>query len=127
MLWLPPSLGGLTDAVDGRVSPLYFVTIVGWRGVDDVWRAGMAQGLFEGLVFGVFFSPVFTSGVGIHHAGIMPLRIRRPASAGMVAGALVCRLIGGTAAMGLAALRPEFYRRAFLGVSEEFGPMLRYA
>jgi hypothetical protein len=29
--------------------------------------------------------------------------------------------------MGLAAPSPEFYRRAFIGVPEEFGPMLGYA
>ena len=29
--------------------------------------------------------------------------------------------------MGLATLSPEFYRSAFVGVPNEFGPMLRYA
>jgi hypothetical protein len=29
--------------------------------------------------------------------------------------------------MGLAVLSPEFYRRAFIGVPEEFGSMLKYA
>ena len=31
------------------------------------------------------------------------------------------------AGVGLASLSPEFYRRAFLGVPAEPGPMLRYA
>jgi hypothetical protein len=30
-------------------------------------------------------------------------------------------------AIGLAALSPEWYRGAFIGVPEEFGPMLAYA
>ena len=30
-------------------------------------------------------------------------------------------------AMGLATLSPEFYRKAFIGVPDEFVPMLRYA
>ena len=54
-------LGALTNAVNGWVSPLYFVTILGWRDVENVWRASIAQGIFEGLLFGVFFSMVFTS------------------------------------------------------------------
>ena len=31
------------------------------------------------------------------------------------------------AAIGMATLSPEFYRRTFIGVPEEFGPMIRYA
>jgi hypothetical protein len=120
-------LGGITNAVNGRVSPLYFVTILGWRNVDNVWRASIAQGLFEGLCFGVFFSLVFAAGAGI----ITRISCRYGFAAahllGIVAGALVSWLIGGTTAVGLAALSPEFYRRAFIGVPEEFGPMLKYA
>ena len=59
------SLGAVTNAVNGWVSPLYFVTILRWRGVEDVWRASIAQGVFEGLLFGASFSLVFTVGVGI--------------------------------------------------------------
>jgi hypothetical protein len=40
---------------------------------------------------------------------------------------MVCWLIGGITAMGLGALSPEFYRRAFFGVLEEFGAKLSYA
>ena len=64
-LFASASLGAVTNAVNGWVSPLYFVTILGWQGVEDVWRASIAQGLFEGLCFGAFFSLVFASGVGI--------------------------------------------------------------
>ena len=46
---------------------------------------------------------------------------------GILGGALVCWAIGGLLAVALAALSPEFYCRAFFGVPEEVGPMLRYA
>src|SRR5262245_22171910 len=59
------ALGAITNSVNGEVSPRYFVTVLGWRGVEDVWRASVAQGIMEGLLFGVFFSVVFTAGVGI--------------------------------------------------------------
>ena len=120
-------LGAITNAVNGWVSPLYFVTILGWRGVEDVWRASVAQGLFEGLCFGVFFSLVFASGVGIITRASCSYGFAARHMLGIVAGSLVCWLIGGTAAMGLAALSPDFYRWAFIGVPEEFGPMLKYA
>jgi hypothetical protein len=121
------SLGAVTNAVNGWVSPLYFVTLQGRPGVEDVCRASIAQGLFEGLCFGGFFSLVFASGIGIItrsscHYGFAAWHLL-----GIIAGALVYWLIGGTAAIGLAALSPEFYRRAFIGVPKEFGPMLRCA
>jgi len=46
---------------------------------------------------------------------------------GIVAAIYVFWLLGGLAAMGLATLSPEFYRRAFIGVPEAFGDMLAYA
>ena len=58
-------LGGSTNAINGLVSPRYFVTIMGWNDVTDVWRASIAQGLFEGFCFGLFFTLLFTVGTGI--------------------------------------------------------------
>lgn len=120
-------LGAVTNAVNGWVSPLYFVTIMRWQGVADVWRASIAQGIFEGLLFGVFFSLVFTVGVGIITGASCSYRFAAGHLLGVVAGALCCWLIGGVAAMGLASLSPEFYRRAFRGVPDEWGAMLAYA
>jgi hypothetical protein len=120
-------LGGITNAVNGRVSPQYFVAILGWRDVEDVWRASIAQGIFEGLIFGVFLSLVFTAGVGILTRASCRYGFAVRHLFGIVAGALVCWVIGGLAAMGLASLSPEFYRRAFIGVPKEFGPLLAYA
>jgi hypothetical protein len=121
------SLGAVTSAVNGWVSPHYFVTVLGWRGVENVWRASIAQGLFEGLCFGVFFSLVFATGVGIITRASCGYGFAARHLLAIVAGALVCWLIGGTVAMGLAVLSPEFYRRAFIGVPEEFGLMLKYS
>ena len=43
-------LGALTNAVNGAVSPTYFRNVLRWHHVEDVWRAAVAQGIFEGLV-----------------------------------------------------------------------------
>jgi hypothetical protein len=120
-------LGGSTNAVNGAVSPTYFVTILGWHAVEDVWRASIAQGVFEGLLFGIFFSLVFTVATGIITGASCSFGFAFRHLLGVLGGAYVCWALGGLAAIGLATLSPEFYRRAFIGVPEEFGPMVRYA
>src|SRR5262249_27785447 len=96
-------LGAITSAVNGWVSPLYFVNVLGWRDVENVWRASIAQGFFEGLGFGMLFALVFTSGVGIITRASCTYGFAARHLLGIVAGALACWLIGGTAAIGLAA------------------------
>lgn len=121
------ALGGLTNAINGQVSPQYFVAILHWEDVQNVWRACVAQGILEGLLFGVFFSLVFTAGVGLITRVSCSYRFGIAHLAGVIAGAFGCWLVGGLLGMGLAALSPEFFRRSFRGVPAEFGPMLAYA
>ncbi len=121
------ALGAVTNAINGWVSPQYFVQILGWRDIDDVWRASVAQGILEGLLFGVLFSLVFTAGVGIISRAACSYRLASRYLLAIVSGAFACWLIGGGAAMGLASLSPEFYRSTFIGVPAETGPMLAYA
>jgi hypothetical protein len=120
-------LGATTNAINGRVSPLYFVTILGWHNVTNVWRASIAQGTFEGLLFGVFFSLVFTTSVGIITSVSCTYGFALRPLLGILAGAYVCWALGGLAGVGLAAMSPEFYRGAFIGVPLQLEPMLRYA
>lgn len=120
-------LGALTNAINASISPYYFETILHWHEVQDVWRASLAQGIFEGILFGIFFSLVFTAGVGIITRASCPFGFALRHLLIVVAGALACWLIGGIVAMGLASLSPEFFRRSFRGVPEEFQPMLAYA
>jgi hypothetical protein len=120
-------LGGTTNAVNGAVSPTYFVTIMRWTDVEDVWRASIAQGIFEGLLFGVFFSLIFTVATGLITAASCSFGFAFRHLLGVLGGAYLCWALGGLLAMGLAALSPDFYRRAFIGVPREFGAMLRYA
>lgn len=119
-------LGALTNCINGLVSPLYFCNILGWHDVDDVWRASIAQGIFEGLIFGLFLALVFTIVVGC----VSKARCSYRFGVGtllFVAIAAICWAVGGLLGMGLATLSPEFYRHAFIGVPDKFGEMLRYA
>lgn len=120
-------LGAVTNAINGAVSPLYFVNVLGWHGIEDVWRASIGQGIFEGGCFGFFFSLAFIVGVGVITRGACPLGFALRYILWIVAGTLVCWGIGGLSAMLLATISPEMYRRAFFGVPEQFGPMLAYA
>jgi hypothetical protein len=120
-------LGALTNAINGWVSPRYFVTILRWHGVEDVWRASVAQGVLEGLLFGTCFSLLFVTGVGIATRAGCTYGFAVRYLIWIACGALVCWVLGGLAAMGLATLSPEFYRAAFIGVPEELGEMLAYA
>jgi hypothetical protein len=114
-------LGAVTNTVNGWVSPQYFEVIMQWDGVEDVWRASIAQGILEGLLFGTFFS------LGIITRASCDYWFAVRHLLGIVAGAFVCWIIGGLAAIGLATLSPEFYRRAFFGVPDEHRAMLAYA
>lgn len=120
-------LGGVTNLINGTVSPTYFVNILHWEGVEDVLRASIAQGIFEGLLFGVFFSLIFTVATGIITLASAPFGFTFKHLLGILGGVILCWILGGMVAMGLATLSPEFYRRAFIGVPEEFMPMLQYA
>jgi hypothetical protein len=120
-------VGAAANAVNGLVSPTYFITILRWQNVEDVWRASAAQGIFEGLAFGFVFSMIFTIATGIITSTSCTYSFAFKHLCGVVAGAFSFWTLGGLGAMGLATLSPEFYRRAFIGVPEEFGAMLGYA
>ncbi len=120
-------IGVSTNAVNGAISPDYFRGVMRWHEIEAIWRASVAQGLIEGLVYGVVFSAIFTAVVG------RVSRVRCPTSfalshlAGIVGAVYCCWVLGGAIAVGIAAWSPEFFRKTFVGVPEEVGPMLRYA
>jgi hypothetical protein len=120
-------LGAATNAVNGSLSPLYFRNILQWHHVEDVRRAAVAQGIFEGALYGMAFSFVFTLVVGIASKAraTLAFSLRHLALAGAIA--IACWCLGGAVAMGLATLSPEFYRDMFIGVPSERVEMLKYA
>ena len=120
-------LGALTNGINGWMSPLYFRNMLRWQDVEDVWRASIAQGIFEGLLFGIFLSLVFVIVAGIVSKARCSYRSGVTVLLGIVAAALVCWIIGGLLGMGLATLSPEFFRHAFRGVPQDFTETLRYA
>jgi hypothetical protein len=120
-------IGALTNAINGAVSPTYFMNILQWRFVTDVWRAAVAQGILEGLIYGTIFAIVFTLVIGLVSKAhvTFAFAIKHLVTAAGVALASWC--IGGLLAMGLAIFSPDFYRSTFIGVPEDLSSMLRYA
>ena len=120
-------LGALANAINGAVSPTYFVNILRWNYVTDVWRAAVAQGILEGLVYGAIFAIIFTLVIGLvskAHAKFSFALKHLATAAGI---ALVSWCVGGLLAIGLVILSPDFYRSTFIGVPPDLNGMLRYA
>ncbi len=120
-------IGASTNAVNGAVSPEYFRNIMRWVDVQNIWRASIAQGIFEGLIYGFMFSVVFTLVAGIVSRAQCSFATAWRHLFAIVIAIYCCWAIGGILAIGLATLSPEFYRNAFIGVPEAYGPMIRYA
>lgn len=120
-------MGGISNIVNGLVSPTYFVNIMRWHDVDNVWRAAIDQGMLEGLVCGILLSLIFTSVVGFVSKATCPYSVGVRYILGILGAALVCWVAGGLFAMGLAMLSPKFYRTAFISVPQDTGEMLKYA
>lgn len=120
-------VGASTNAINGAVSPTYFVRIMEWQDVSDVWRASLAEGILEGLIFGIVFALIFTTTIGIVTKATCTYLTALRYLLVILLAVYGCWAIGGLIGMGLATLSPEFYRRAFIGVPEDFGQMLRYA
>jgi hypothetical protein len=120
-------LGAFTNAMNGAISPRYFRTILGWHAVEDVWRAAVAQGIFEGLLYGAAFAIAFTLVVGVVSRGRVSVRFatRHLVLGGAVTLAGWC--LGGVLAIGLAMLSPDFYRATFIGVPQQTTEMAKYA
>ncbi|WP_206108072.1 hypothetical protein [Paludisphaera soli] len=121
------ALGALTNAVNGRVSPEYFRRILHWEGVADVATAAVAQGIFEGLLFGLGLSLIFATVVGVVSHARCPLRVSGGYLLAIGGAALACWAVGGLLAVGLATLSPEFYRAAFRAAPEGAEALLRFA
>jgi hypothetical protein len=98
-----------------------------WHHIDDIWRAAIAQGILEGLVFGFFLALIFTIAMGITTGASCRYGFAAKHLVGIVAAALGLWFLGGLTAMGMATLSPEHYRAAFRGVPDDFREMLAYA
>lgn len=121
------AIGALTNAVSGALSPGYFVSVMGWVNIENVWAASIAQGMFEGVLYGTL--------VGLIMAAVMVFVTKGRCTFGYAAqylvwigvGTLMFWVLGGFVAIGLSLVSSEMYMNMFGGYSMEPGELTRYA
>src|SRR5262249_50470372 len=119
------SLGVITNAINGAVSPGYFVRIMGWSPGPGIWAASVAQGIFEGAIFGLIFGILFTVVVAIASAARISFRFGFRFVAASVVGSLICWCLGGLLGLLMAWLSPDFFVAHFYRVPTETAERLR--
>jgi len=120
-------LGAVVNFDNAHVSELYFRNVMQWNDVSHISRAIVAQGVFEGLVCGLFLSTIFTSIAGIVSRAQCSYALGVQYVGGSFLTAFGCWVAGGLLAVALASLSPEFYRHTFIRVPEDADERLRYA
>ncbi len=96
-------IGATTNMINGAVSPYYFRVVMYWE-FEDIWMASVAQGIFEGLLYGVFFALIFATGFD----SLAFNQLRK-----LIAVVFACWTMGGLLAMFLAVLSSNFYKGHF--------------
>jgi hypothetical protein len=120
-------VGASTNAINGAVSPNYFVNVMGWQGITDVWRASIVQGVLEGFVIEMILSILFTATVGIVTKATCPYRTSLRWLGAILAAVYILWAVGGLAGVALAAIDPQFFQTTFFGVPFGYWEMLRFA
>jgi hypothetical protein len=119
--------GATTNAINGAISPIYFISVMGWQFISDVWWASIVEGVFEGTVAGLLLSVVFTSTLAIVTRGSCTYNMGMRWLSGILLAVYGLWGIGGIGGVVVAALRPQFFQSTFIGVPSDHMQMLKYA
>lgn len=116
---LSGALGGVFNAINGWVSPLYFSTIMGWTGANDIWWANIEQGIKEATLTGCVLSALFAIGLAVISQGKCPFDLGLRFLMAVFAAISLCWTLGGMVAVVMALKTTTFYRQAFVGVPDD--------
>lgn len=104
-------IGAVTNAVNGRVAPLYFQVVLGWDG--DVPSAAIGQGLMEGAVIGLILGGIvaalFTLRTRGHGSTLSALRLVGT----LLLLALGAWAVGGVFGLLMGAVSPGWFQQRF--------------
>jgi hypothetical protein len=119
-------VGATTNAVNGAVSPTYFMIVMGW---DDtgVWFASVQEGILEGLVIGIFLSAILTIAIGIITRATCSYREALRWLVGVVIAVYVFWAVGGILGVAWAAASPVSYQNTFIFRPLGFWQTVRFA
>jgi len=106
-------IGGVTNLINGAASPYYFRRVMGWD-FPDIWVASIAQGIFEGFLYGVLFGFFFSSAFAYFTKGKAPYSFAIKQLAKVMLLIVSFWFIGGIMAIVLALLSPDFYADKFI-------------
>jgi hypothetical protein len=120
-------VGASTNAINGAVSPTYFVNVMGWNYVSNVWLASVFQGVFEGSAVGLLFSAILTTTIGIVTRATCECGRGLRWLGYIVTAIYAAWTIGGICGLTLAEMSPLFFQSTFIGVPSDHAQMLRYA
>ncbi len=120
-------IGLCTNLINAIISPTYFITVMHWEHVENLVRSAGAQGLYQGIVQGMFFALVFSCVYIISNNAELNIAAVLKWIVSMGAASIGLWAVGGVIAIALSALSPEFYKRTFIGVPDGYAAMFRYA
>lgn len=119
-------IGAVTNMINGTVSPFYFQAIMNWD-FPGIWAASVAQGIFEGLLYGGIFSIIFTISFGLVTKGLATYSFALKQLVKIIIVVFSCWVIGGFFAMFLATLSPDFYKSHFPLTPTDNIEMIKFA
>jgi hypothetical protein len=124
-----PVVGATTNTINGAVSPIYFLNIMGWEvgSYAQVREMAIVQGILEGSVVGFIFSVILTLSVGIVTRATCTLPIALCWLGWTVLYVYAAWAIGGICGMAWAAANPRSFQNTFFGVPADHAQMLRFA
>ena len=122
------TVGVFTNAINGWLSPGYFVATLGWqhRSAFVLWVRSVAEGVLEGCALGALLGLILMLYIGFISRLRCPLKISAPALFDAIVVTLVFWLIGGFNVVLLALFAPEFYE-LFIGLPPIKSDAIRYA
>src|SRR6185437_4806174 len=120
-------VGASSNAINGIVSPTYFINVLGWQGVPNVWSASIVQGLFEGSVLGAVLSAIFTTTIGIVTRATCPYRMGLNCLGRILLAVYVFWGVGGIVGMLLADFNSHYFQSTFTKVPNGHTEMLKFA
>lgn len=121
-------IGIFTNAINGLISPTYFVVMMGWNtdSAFQIWARSMAQGALEGCGLGAFLGFILMISVGFTSRLHCPLKFSAPALFDTILVTLLLWFVFGFNAVLLALFAPQFYE-LFLSLPPSKGDAIRFA
>jgi len=119
-------IGASTNLINGLVSEIYFKNIMGWN-FKGIWIAAISQGIFEGTLYGVLFSLIYTTSFAFITKVRGDWNFAKGVFFKIIPLIYACWVIGGVIAVLLAFIFWEEYDQVIIKVPQEIGSRMGYA